>query len=154
MDNRGFTLIELLAVIVLIAIIAVIGSYGVTGVNNAIKESLWNSKKDLIVSAAVKYGEDHESYFDFCNYQFTIGDQTFTENTADCFTVPVQTLLDQKYLSSRDTKVDAEGNEYKVIINDVDQTMDVNALNVKIYRVDGVVYADFLDSNVNLLEID
>lgn len=57
-NKKGFTLIELLAVIVIIAIVSSIATVGVIAIRGVIDESLLDTKKDVLESSAVYWGQD------------------------------------------------------------------------------------------------
>lgn len=63
MKKKGFTLPELLVVIVIIGVIAVIAVPSIILINKNINKRLYNSKVDMIVSAAELYASDNPDIF-------------------------------------------------------------------------------------------
>ncbi len=62
-NKNGFTLTEVLAVIAIISVISLIAVPSVMMVTSSIKERLYNSKIDYLVSAAELYGQDNSSIY-------------------------------------------------------------------------------------------
>ena len=59
MNKKGFTLIELLVVIVLIALLSVMVAYSVNELDKNANNDVYESKKELILAAAKKWGRDN-----------------------------------------------------------------------------------------------
>lgn len=59
MKKRGFTMVELLAVITVLALIMVIAAPTLINSTDAAKVGAYNTKKKLIESAAITYGQDN-----------------------------------------------------------------------------------------------
>ena len=136
MKNKGFTLVELMVVIVIIVIVSTIGFGGVALVQQKTKEALWDSKVDIIESAAVVYGEDNlNRLVNTC----TVAGVTKTS----CLTTTVGDLIELNYI--RTDERDEDDNP--VIINESlpenDANYYANNLEVFIYLEEnsGVVYA-------------
>lgn len=134
MKKNGFTIIELIAVVAIIMIIVTIGMYSVIGLRKAIKEMMWNNKVVLIEKMAVKFGEDHENKFD----NSTCGSGTKIIN--NCFEITVQTLINRKYITTRNIRQDEEGNDYRALINDVSDEV-INDKDIYIYKENNFIYA-------------
>ncbi|MBE6140822.1 MAG: type II secretion system protein [Firmicutes bacterium] len=134
MKKKGFTLTELLAVVVLIAVISLVGSYGVAGINRAIKKNMCESKRDLIISSAQKYGEDH------LNKLTSTSKCTAYDNRTFCLQTTVEFLINQRYMPTSDR--DSENK--KIVINDLTEETINNEL-VFIYLDNSVVYAQVND---------
>lgn len=136
-EKNGFTLVELLAVVMLLAVITTIGTYSVIGIKNKINEQMWDSKIELIENRAKIFGEDYKALL---KNTCTVDGQEKTS----CLTIPVQTLLDRNYLSSKDKNADGE----EVIINnnlDKDNpNYYANSMQINIYIENDLVYAKLI----------
>ncbi len=86
MNKKGFTLVELIAVIAIIAIVIVIAVFSLTNSNNSVKEKEYETKVNLIETAASLYAQDNIT--------------NFPQN------ITVETLLETEYL-----KADFKQNE-------------------------------------------
>lgn len=78
LNKKGFTFIEILAVVALMAIIVLVAVPSIMLVKSKINLRLYNTKKNLILSAAELYAQD--------------------ENITLTTEVKVQTLLDDSYI--------------------------------------------------------
>lgn len=63
MNNKGFTIIELLAVIVILSVLMGIASVGVMAINTIIKERTQETKEELILEGAKRWGQDNRVIF-------------------------------------------------------------------------------------------
>lgn len=138
MKKSGFTLVELLVVIVILCLISGIAYAGVSAVNNNVKEKLWDSTKDLIVSGATSYGEDNKNKLN--------GSSNCGGKHSNCITVTVGELIGKGYITTKETAVDSYGEEYKVLINDKTGE-SVNDTNVYIWLENDLVYAEYIEKN-------
>lgn len=119
--KKGFTLIELLAVIALLSIVLVISAFSVKNASQSAKEKDYESKINLIETAAVFYAQDNiETY---------------------PATVTIETLLTEEYLEP-----DMEQNggsctaSVGCLINPVTNT-SINSIEVLISKTNGKVKA-------------
>ncbi len=134
LDKKGFTLIELLAVLVLISVITTIGAYSVNGIQAQIKKDMWNSEVSLITNRAKAFGQDN----------LIVLKQNYCGSQANCMIISVQTLLDRKYINSKEK--DDYGN--KIIVNknyeESHNCYKANDAQVRVYLENNEVYAEFI----------
>lgn len=129
MNKKGFTLVELLITIAIVGVIAAIASYGVIGVSNLIKNNLVTAKRELLLSGAESFGEDHQyTLTDTC----TIDGATLNQ----CRYIKVSILYDE-YIST--TSECEAGPCFKHDVTGLDMHKDV----IVIYKRNNRVYAQF-----------
>ncbi len=107
MNRKGFTLVELLATITILGILATISVVAVGGIIHKSKVEYYRTLKNTVESAARDYYNDHRILL--------------PETTTDSREVTVQTLMDNKYMTSfKDTKKnDCNKNSSKVKVTRV-----------------------------------
>jgi len=77
--KKGFTLVELLAVIVILALLATIAVPSAISISHSIKEDMYCTKVDMIISAAKTWGSEHMSQLrntsqTTCYKEMTVGE--------------------------------------------------------------------------------
>ncbi len=131
MNNKGFTLIELLVVFVIIAIVGSIAVIGISAIRNNINENSFESKLEVILEGAKRYGEDNiNSITNICS-SLVDGDY--------CLDITIIDLLnhDSNYLTS-----DEVCDNSVCIINDVTKE-NINNNIITIYVKNNRVYAKY-----------
>lgn len=118
-DKKGFTLVELLAVIVILAILVTIAVPSTIAISKKIKSNMYDAKIDLILNAAVLYGQDYS---------------TKVNSSESCSgpIITLQELVDKGYVK----KDDKSGN----VISPIDNSR-MNNLRICIYSKNNRVYA-------------
>ena len=116
-NNKGFTLVELMAVIVVLAIIISIAVASAISISRKVKENMYETKVDMIISSAKIYGQDHPG---------NVGN-----SEGECSLISIQTLIDEGYI-----KKDKDG----YVQNPIDNS-SMNNLQVCIYKNNNRFYA-------------
>ena len=130
--KKGFTLVEILVVIVLISLILGLGIPGIMKLNENAKKRSYNTKVDMIESAAVVWGNNNKTLLKATNCE--IDSQNY-----DCYKISVAKLIEDEYLNSEEIG--------KIIYNnpETDDTLLNNC--VYVYKKNNRVYAN-LEKNL------
>lgn len=124
-NKKGFTLVEILVVIALIAVISIITIPSINLINKNINIRVYESKRDLFLIAAKKYGKEHDSLF--------VTDTTIV-------TVTLDTLLKENYIKADEEEQDDCIYTYGCIINPIDKT-NINNLEIQIVKKNNLYIA-------------
>ncbi len=103
-NNKGFTLVELMAVIVILAILVTIAVPSAISISNKIKKKMYNTKVEMIYSAAKMYGQDNLGKF-----------ENITEG--NCNSITVQDLIEGGYVK-KDSETDVQDPRDKSPLNE------------------------------------
>ncbi len=142
MNKRGFTLVELLCVIVILAVVILIGSSSIVAVRRALNKNMFETKLDLIISSAKKYGERNKELF---LTDTGVASKVVYKKVRELIsTDDLQTdEYEQKSLVTncvKETKGSDGVTRCAVVTNPVEDTI-VNELTIKIYMEHNRVYA-------------
>ena len=156
MNKKGFTLTELLAVILILSIILVIGTVSISGLRLRIKQNMFNTKLDLIISEAKNWGED--------NMDLLKNDVTLSNGeTKEGIRLRIDRLIDNGngYLKTDETvSLDklygyscspekTYGKECKYVITDNTSDLIINDVSLYIYKEYNRAYACIINDEYN-----
>lgn len=123
MNKKGFTLIELLVVIVLIALLSVMVAYSVNELDKNAKNDVYESKIELILAGAKKWGRDNLD--------------SLTSECTNESNVKIGTLISLDYLEG--------DNESKTQIIDPRTNESMNNKNVCVKYIDNKIIVEIED---------
>ncbi len=123
LGNSAFTLVEILAAITIIGLIVAVAVPSIATINKKVNERLFETKKELILSAAELYAQDSKNIYSSC-----------TETGSPGCNISVGVLITQNYIKP-DIKKDDENctNEYSegCIINPINKEI-LNEVQINI----------------------
>jgi len=97
-NNKGFTLIELLAVIILLSVVVTIAVPSISGISKKVKESMLDTKLDLILESAKLYGGDNISIISEST-KIHVPDEEEPTKSYPCENVTIKELVEKGYLT-------------------------------------------------------
>ena len=127
MNKKGFTLVEILAVIVIISVVALIGTASLTAVRKNMNQNMFETKLELVLSAAKSYADDNKSSI------------TSTKN------VTIQSLINSGYLATDETDTDN-----KPAILHFSSNESLNNMNIQVQIVHNRARACINDSDTTV----
>lgn len=125
-NNKGFTLVELMGVIVVLAIIITIAVPSAISISAKIKNKMYDTKVNMIVSSAKMYGQD--------NTDKVSENESCSDSKGK---ILIQTLVTNGYIKKDDT-------ENKTVIDPRDNS-PMNEKKVCIYEKNNRVYAKLVE---------
>ncbi len=142
MNKKGFTLVELLAVIVILAVVMLIGSVSIGTVRNRISKNMFETKLELAIGAAKKWGQDNKEELkqwpgDLV-YFIKKSDLTNYYRIHKTYSYARKTIGD--LIASKDLETDERDHGNAVITNDLSGKV-INDLEIIVYIANNRVYA-------------
>lgn len=128
MNKKGFTLMEILCVVVLLGIISVIASVGLISMSNNTKKNTYCAKLELIKTAALDYGKNHEK-------ELNNSIEKYDGNKS--LTITVENLIENGFPIDKDN----------MVINPLDNN-SLNSLKIILYLKNNQIYSFIDDNNV------
>lgn len=145
MNKNGFTLVELLVVIALIGLLTVIAVPSALTISKKVKQSMMDSKIELIESGSIVWGQNNKSDIYTLPYASTVPDDAkctkanTDSNVKSCIRKTIDVMLNTENAFKEDEQAE-DGT--KLLINPTTDA-SINNCYVEIYIKNKRVYAKY-----------